>query len=282
MVDLKQVQKDVDKMTSVFDTVPNAGAEEFRTDPPPTDAPKTASPGTEAPPTNAPNTEVPPTDAPKTESPSTKAPSTEAPQEDERDKEIRDLREKLALKEAKPTEAPPTKAPATDAPISEEDFLGDADLDELTRDPSLFNKLLNKIYKKGREDTRAEIRQGDEFVMRSMPDIVKNNIALVSELQKISDKFYEDNKDLKPFKRVVGAVFEELIAGNPSKKYDELLPEVEKETRKRLDLHRKATDKKADPPPLPKRGKGGKRQELQPDATPLQNELADMDKVLDY
>ena len=277
---IKEIQKDVDEMSKTFDT-PGAGEEELRTDPSPTEAPKTEAPNTDPPPTEAPKTDAPPTEAPTTKVPTTKAPSTEAPAEDPRDEEIRKLREKLAEKEAEPTKAPPTKAPSTEAPISEEDFLGDLDLEDLTRDKESFNKLLNKVYKKGREDTRAESRKGDEFVIRSMPDIVKNNIALISKLKEVNEKFYSDNKDLVPWKKTVGAVFEELISENPNKTYEELLPDVSKITRERLALHKQATGKTDDPPPkLPHKGKG-KRQTTKPDTTLLENELDDMDRVLE-
>ena len=154
-MDLKEIQQDVDSMTKVFEMQPEAGAEELRTDPPPTNAPDTVAPGTNAPGTRAPGTSAPATNAPGTEAPGTEAPSTEAPEEDPRDKEIRELRTKLAEKEApKPTAAPPTAAPSTDVPIAAEDFLGSIDLDELTRDPALFNEVLNKLHKSAVEIAR--------------------------------------------------------------------------------------------------------------------------------
>lgn len=274
------IEKELEDMTKALEE-PSAGAEKLRSDPPPTDPPKTEAPGTRAPGTDPPDTEAPRTTAPGTTAPPTEAPTTELPAEDERDKTIRDLREKLAKKDAEPTEAPPTKAPSTDAPISEEDFLGDADLDELTRDPSLFNKILNKVHKKGVEVGRAESRTSSESIVRSVPDLVKNNVALVAKLKEVNEKFYADNEDLVPFKKVVGVVFEELIAKDPNKTYDELLPEVSEEARSRLELYKDVNRKKKDDPPkLPHKGKGGKRKTTKPDATPLQDEMDEMDSAL--
>ena len=114
-----------------------------------------------------------------------------------------------------------------------------------------------------------------------MPDIVKNNIALVAKLREVNDKFYADNKDLVPWKKVVGAVFEELVSDNPNKTYAELLPEVSKITRERLALHKDAVRvEKDDPPRLVRKGKG-KRQQTKPDTSPLEDELDEMDKVLE-
>lgn len=284
MTDLKGIQKELDDMEKALE-VPEAGHEDLRTDPPPTDAPKTQlaptqAPKTEAPKTDAPPTEAPKTEAPKTDAPKTDTPATEAPKEDPRDKELREMREEIEkLKSGKTTKAPPTLPPPTEPPISEEDFLAGADLDELTRDPKLFNQLLNKIYKKAREDARGDMRRGDELMVRSIPDIVKNNIAITAKLRAVNEQFYKDNKDLIPWKKTVAIVFEEKMAANPGKKYDELLPDVATETRKRLGLQKQATDNDDPPPKLPKK-KGGPRQQPKPDLTDIEKEMDDMDKAL--
>jgi hypothetical protein len=272
MVDLKAMQKEIDEMEKALEE-PEAGAEEFRTD----------APGTQAPGTQAPGTESPGTEAPGTEAPGTQAPSTEAPAEDSRDKELRELREELEkLKEGpKSTKAPGTKAPSTEPPIGEEDFIGEIDLDDLTRDPKQFNQILNTIYKKAREAARGEIKGGIESVIRSIPDITKNTIAVQAQLAKARDDFYKENKDLLPWSKSVAAVMEEMIAENPDKRYDELLPSVATEVRKRLNLQKQA-DKKNDkdnPPPLPK-GKRGQRSTPNPDLSELDKSMDEMDKAL--
>ena len=271
--ELGDMEKAIESLDSTY--------EEPRTDPPGTEAPGTESPGTEAPGTDSPATE-----APGTESPSTDAPSTDIPPEDPRDKELRELREEIdELKKPKPepTEAPPTKAPSTDIPIGEEDFLGDVDLDELTRDPKSFNQVLNKIYKKAREDARLDIRQSGESVVRSIPDIVKNNITITSKLQEAQKKFYEDNEDLVPWKTAVATVFQEKMTEDPGKRYDEILPEVAVEARRRIGLGKEIDNKgKEDKPPkLPGKGKSGPRTPTKPDLTTFEKELNDMDKALD-
>ena len=273
-MDLEEIQKKVDeRMKTEMDEMavsleePDAGFEEPRTDPP----------GTEVP-----GTEAISTDAPGTETPSTDAPTTDAPVEDPRDVELRALREEVEkLKEGpKPTESPSTEAPTTDAPISIENFLGDADLDELTRDPKLFNKLMNEVYVKALTQARAELRSGIESTVRSIPDIVKNTTTVQAQLAKAREDFYKENPDLLNWQKAVGEVMEELIDKHPDKKYDELLPEVAVETRRRLNLVKQAGDKE-DPPPLPKK-KGGRRQTLEPDLTDFDREVAEMDKVLEF
>jgi len=283
MVDLKKLQTEMDEMAKALEE-PEVGVDDFRTDPPATDAPKTAAPGTDPPGTSSPKTDAPKTKAPGTKAPGTKAPSTEAPKEDERDKTIRELREKLAAKEtpktkAPRTAAPRTSAPKTDVPVSDEDFLGEVDLDELTRDPKLFNQLLNKVYRNAVKIARAEVKRGTETTVRAIPDIVKNNIALTTRLKKVHDEFYTENKDLVPWKTAVGTVMEEMMSADPSQTYKELLPKVADETRRRLALKKEAISKKEDPPKLP-RSKGGPRQNLKPETDALQKEMDEMDEAL--
>ena len=277
---IKDIQKEIDELDKAVGMGPLTKA-------PGTNAPATTAPATEVPDeeltTEAPNTTAPLTESPSTDTPSTKAPTTEVP-----DEEKERLRARIAELEAKEkgpkTEAPKTSAPSTNAPISDEDFLADADLDEITRDPKAFNTLLNNIYKKAVETVRGEVRKGNESIMRSIPDITKNTIAVQTALKKASDEFYAENKDLEPFKKVVGVVFEEIASANPDKSYSEVLKEVGVETRKRLELTQKTVtdtkNKKGDPPPLPRK-KGERVKDInKPDLTPMQKELEAMNKVI--
>ena len=248
---------------------PSVDKEEFKTDPPSTEPSSTEAPSTESPNTESPNTE----------SSSTEAPSTDAPEEDTiallMDR-IKGLEDKLKDKDT--TESPSTNAPSTEAHIEDGDFISDLDLDELSRDPELLGKVLNDVYKKAVIAARTEVRKGDEYVIRSIPELVRNNMAIVSKLKKVSDSFYSDNKDLKSFKDVVGVVLEKMISDNPDKSYEELLPEVADETRRRLGLHKKATDN--NPPPLPDNRRRGRISQQPPKTDPLLNELDEMDRAL--
>lgn len=192
------------------------------------------------------------------------------PEPDERDKTIADLRARLAEREVvkEPVKEPP-KLP------EEQDFLGEVDLDELTRDPKEFNKVLNKIYQKAVVDTRSS-------VVETLPDIVKTNIQIMNELKATSEKFYEDNKDLRPFKKVVGVVFDELASANPNRNYDEIIKEVAPEVRKRLDLKKEVKEEKKEErkaPTLPQKA-GCVGRSDKPTLEPLQAELEEMTKTL--
>lgn len=214
--------------------------------------------------------------------------STEPTEEDDKDKTIKELmdkltsiEEKLKTKETQPAEegTQEEKETETQEPsITEEDFVGDLDLDDLTNDPTALNNLLNTIYKKAIEFAKTEARSSAENVVRSIPDIVKSNVTMTARLKKIHDDFYNENKDLVMWKTAVGTVFEEMISKSPDKTYEELLPQVADEVRRRLSLQKQAEGKNQ-PPKLPRK-KGGPRQTAKPDIDPFVKEIEEMDKAL--
>lgn len=235
-----------------------------------------------------------------------KPPATDAPKDEEKDEKVDDkkdeptvdelaqirkeneeLRAKLADKvvvkdEPKEKDKPPT----TDAPISEQDFLKDQDLDDITRDPSAFNKLLNSIYKKAVESVRGEVKKSKEETIQVLPSIISTNMELQKTLKEMSDNFYETNKDLKPFKKVVGVVFEEIASQNPKMPMNEVLGKVGEETRKRLELRPVVKDTvtkdvdKDNPPPLPKVKKGGRIVQPKPESNQVISQIDEMNRTL--
>lgn len=248
-----------------------------------TEAPSTESVATEAPSTGSAATDAPSTSVPGTEAPATEAPTTEAPADGDELEKIRKENEGLRrqIEESYKKKTPKTAAPTTVAPIEEIDFLGkDVDLDELTRDSKLFNALLNKVHRTGEESAR----KFRETTLRGIPDIVKSNISIQSTLKKKVGEFYERNKDLKGFKKVVSAVYEELVAENPDWNVDKAFEETEKETRNRLELYKKAVSTEA---PTTKAPRGPvfpktktSRQRKKPETSSLLAEIDEMNKDL--
>ncbi len=213
-------------------------------------------------------------------------PEEPKPEPDDRDKiiyelksKLDDLEKRLSSKTDTPEPEPePKPEPESPLQLDKQDFISGLDLDELADNPEKFNEVLNNVYQKAISDARKVL--GEE-TLRAIPDIVKSNIVTMTNLQKASEEFYNENEDLKPFKRVVASVFEELASENPDKHYGEILKDVGPEVRRRLDLHKKATQPKKDTVPrLPrKKGSPGKVSD-KPSLTGLELELAEMNKVL--
>jgi hypothetical protein len=197
-------------------------------------------------------------------------------EEDERDKTIAELRKKLADKEAPEPEQEPVEEPIQ---FDSQSFIAeDEDLDDLVRDPEKLNEVFNKIYQRAVTDTRKVLGEG---ILRSIPDIVRASVDIMDKLKQMNTKFYTDNKDLEPFKKVVASVFEEIASGNPGKDMMTLLPMVATESRKRLELHKQAvqpSDRVS--PRLPRRKQRTTLLEDKPDTNPLLKELSEMSKII--
>lgn len=239
-----------------------------------TDAPTTNEPDikTKPPTTEEPSGDI-ETDAPKTEAPETIAPKTGAPTTDvpdDRDQIISDLRAKLNEKDIT------TKAPTTKAPIEDQDFLKDLDLEDVMRDSKEFNKLLNSIYQKAVTDTQ-------DTMGIKINQTVPNMVSMVSNLQKATESFYDDNEDLKPFKKVVAHVFDDLVATNPDKPYSDIMSDVAPEVRKRLELPKyikKQKEAKKTPPKLPSKKKKPGRATPKSDIGSLEESINTMNETL--
>ena len=268
----KELEKELNEMESMINADQQTSA--------------TEAPTTEHVVTSAPSTEAPGTEAPSTEAPGTEAPTTEVPVEED---ELAKTKARLAELEAenkKLKTKPTTEAPATEMPVEEVDFFKEVDPYEVTQDAKKFNDLLNKVLKQG----IAIGRKSDENIIRSMPEIVKKNIEVVKNLEKVSTEFYDKNKDLVPFKKVVAITFEEELSKNPDKSYEEVLEKmVAPSVRQKLDLHKKATSqpnqqqkqqqKPGDPKPRLPKSRSQQRQ-TQPETNSLLAELDEMDKTL--
>jgi len=192
---------------------------------------------------------------------------TEEP--DEKDKIITELREKLAEKE---TVVEEEKDPEPYVPEAQ-DFIGDRELDDILESKESFNDLLNAVYSKGISDR--------DNVLKEIPDMVKANVSMMGELTRAKDKFYEDNPDLEKFQKVVAAVSEEIFAKDSDKSLEDLMDEVGKEARSRLELHKESVDKikEKKQPKLPKK-KGTRTHAEKSETTNLEDQLSDMADVV--
>lgn len=271
-----------------IDDMLNIGVEKPAEEPPVED-PLVEDPSEEEPPAEEPPKEELPIKDPPSEEPPVEPPEEEPPPEPDPDldqlrkdnEELRKRIDEMSTPEPEPKPDEP-KEPKSE-PLDEIDFIGDAEVDDITRDPKEFNKLLNKVFAQGVDTTRKTLGEG---ILRSIPDIVKNNVATVINLRKASDEFYDKNEDLRPFKKVVAAVFEEVAAENPDRKFDEILGDVGIEVRKRLELHKKAVnpepepDPKNNPPKLPRKKSQSRKSLDKPNLDPLLAEIDEMNKSL--
>jgi hypothetical protein len=218
-------------------------------------------------------------ESPTDETSAANEPPTNEPPDEDKDSIIESLRKKINELESRKPEPEPTtpKTPVTEPlKIEPRDFIGDEDIDELISDKDKLNNLLNTVYSQGIENARKLI---SEHVLLSIPEIVRTNVSVMEDLRKTSEKFYDENKDLAPFKKVVASVFEELASKNPDKKYQDILDDVATESRKRLELV-KAAQKSTPAPRLPQKKGTATKPAGKPQTSSLADEIAAMNEIL--
>jgi hypothetical protein len=205
--------------------------------------------------------------------PAPEPPAAIAP--DPKDEKIAALEARLAALE-KPVVPEPVKP--SEPSIPDQAFIpDDSDLDELTRDPKKLNEVLNKVYQKGKQDTRTDI-------MAELPNLISGQVSIIQQVKETTEKFYKENNDLDSFKNVVSVVYEDLAKANPNQTFKDLMVATAAETRKRLKLPApKVVEAKKEndpPPPLPKAGKRPGTINEVPKPQAIDSEIEAMDKAV--
>jgi len=275
MADSNSVKAQIDEMLNLVTNKPTPAEEppvEVKDTPPAEEVKEEASePAAEEPAEEAAEE---PKEEPEEEPEPEAEPEPEPPAVDElasTKAEVADLKRRLEELISKP----PTKETPPEEPPDLRFVSEDADIDDITRDPKEFNKLLNVVYRKSRESTLSE-------VTKNMPDVIRQNLEVIENVKKASDKFYSDHADLKPFKKVVATVYDEVSKAHSDWDTDRILKEVGSEARKRLDLKGRPAergDRRTTQPHLPPGSKGAKRSVDKPKVNPLADEIDKMNQV---
>ena len=115
----------------------------------------------------------------------------------------------------------------TDAENAIEDFLGDMDIDDVSSDKELFNKVLTKVASKIE-------KQVEEKYKNIYQDIEQINNR--KEVEKMVDIFYKENPDLAGVKTTVQAVATDIIKNNSDKSLKEIFNMAADGTRRMLGI----------------------------------------------
>jgi len=167
--------------------------------------------------------------------------------------------------------------------LDEQEFFSGSqdDLDNVTSDPKAFNAMLNNIYKKAVEKGHS---LAVENIMRSAPDIIKSQIVQQMTITRAVTKFYDDNKDLAPYKKTVASIANAVAAKYPDQPLHKILAATEKIARQRLQLKKQVEEKERGSNTdarFPKKPKGGRGSDRSTDGlNGLEKELDEMSKAI--
>jgi hypothetical protein len=176
-------------------------------------------------------------------------PAGEPDDEEDKDALIASLREQLARRAGEEEEEEvPTEEP------EEFSILGDADLDDILDSPDAFNRVMGTAF-----ENFGNVMM-KKFLM-SIPKVVMQQVRHQSVVQKAVNAFYEENDDLLPYRKLVGATVNEVVSENPDWKMDKVFEESAIRSRKALGLRKgaqKVVRKKKKPSFAKPKGKSDK------------------------
>ena len=153
------------------------------------------------------------------------------------------------------------------------DFIKDIDMDDVSSDPKVFNKILHAVVARVQQQTT-------EQVLRSIPEVVMSQVRQQSYFKKMADDFYTDNKDLVNVKQVVRACAQQLQKNNPEWEIEKVFSEAATKTRETLGMSAHVIEKEEELPSADDaafaKQKGGSKSNLKRQKSSLQTEIDEL------
>jgi len=112
---------------------------------------------------------------------------------------------------------------------SDYDYAGDFDIDDIAADRNTFNKVMSMIEKR-------VIEKASQKTLMDIPQVVLHHIKQQQMINKVVDRFYEENNDLKDLRQTVGHVANQTSVEHPDWNVSKIFNEAAKRTRKLLKL----------------------------------------------
>jgi len=155
-----------------------------------------------------------------------------------------------------------------------DDFIQDLDIDDITSDKDLFNKVLLRVVK------NVSSRMEQKYKKNISTDI-KQFTDNHTEMKNLVDSFYKENADLTMVKSTVQAAAVDVIKNNPNMKIKDVFKTAAKNTRQMLGMKKevkkvasKKTTKKT--PALAKKTQSAKKNVKKENRTALQKGIDDL------
>jgi hypothetical protein len=118
---------------------------------------------------------------------------------------------------------------ASVAPDTPHDFLTGIDMDDVSSDPKILNKVLHAVIAKVQQQTSDQI-------LKNLPSEVMEQVNQQMGFKTIVDSFYSDNPDLVNVKAVVKACAQQLHVENPDWEMSKIFAASADRTRETLGI----------------------------------------------
>lgn len=117
----------------------------------------------------------------------------------------------------------------TDFPETPHDFLTGIDMDDVSSDPKVLNKVLHAVIAKVQQQT-------SEQILKNLPSEVMEQVNQQMGFKTVVDSFYSDNPDLANVKAVVKACAQQLYTENPDWEMSKIFAASADRTRETLGI----------------------------------------------
>ena len=186
------------------------------------------------------------------------------------------MKESQAAPEPEPEPEPIVPSTDREFKLEVSNFIReDETLDDILDDPSKLNEVLNRVAEYA---VQSAIKPAQERILRSLPHVIQEYSKRRNTINSLVGQFYEDNKDLTPYKRAVAAAANTVHAENPDWDHEKVFEEAAKKTRETLGLKAKvSTGVKTNTSTGLKKKSGGSRNK--PTLSGIAKEIADMENL---
>jgi len=167
----------------------------------------------------------------------------------------------------------PVNEETTREPESDPDFLDGLDLDEVLSSSENLNRLLLAVYNRGVSES---MRRASDNVLGSVQDLVSRYVREQLTMSEMVKEFYEQNEDLRPFRRTVAAYAKDISRDNPELKPQEVFAKTATHVRTALKLKKlEARDAVVKPSKsfAPQRGR---KANLEPELVGIEKEIMEL------
>lgn len=140
----------------------------------------------------------------------------------------------MQMAQAQQQAAGPTMTlPEDPREASQLDFLQGREVADVLGDPAAFNGLLNTVATVA---ARAGQQAGYEQALRSIPSVVQSTAQQHMTIRTTSERFFQMNPDLEPFRSAVSVAAVDFASKNPNAGIDDVLKAAGEKTRAVLRL----------------------------------------------
>jgi hypothetical protein len=106
-----------------------------------------------------------------------------------------------------------------------------------------YNELGKLTYNQFKMYTTRLVKLCVEESLKALPSVITHLANHADYMKNLSNKFYNENKDLNNYRRLVSNIIQHVEANNPGRSYEDVLEEAKEKSRKVISMLKLKEDK---------------------------------------